>query len=232
MALEQAILVGTRGWDHDDWSGGFYPDDLPAGWRLTYYANWLRAVLVPGETWDGADVEVLRQWAADCDEAFRFVLELPHELSAPQRTATIPHLLLDFFKTLEPIRAYTAAMLLRVADDVRPNGRWLESMLHALGEHVPVCVDLPPAWHTPENLATLARHAASLCWHAGAESVPRTGGRLLVAIAREAQPRAQRAVLERLAAWSGPAAALFFDTPGKAAEQARQARQLAEIMQI
>jgi uncharacterized protein YecE (DUF72 family) len=232
MGLEQSILVGARGWDHDDWSGGFYPDDLPSGWRLTYYANWLRAVLVPGETWNGADVEVVRQWAADCDEAFRFVLELPRELSAPQRTATIQHLLLDFFKTLEPIRMRTAALLLRVADRTRPNGEWLDPMLHALGERVPVCVDLPPAWRSPDNLATLARHHASLCWHAAAEPAPQAGGRLLVAIAREAQPRAQRVVLERLAAWSGPAAALFFDTPRKAAEQARQARQLAEIMQI
>lgn len=232
MALEQAILVGARGWDHDDWSGGFYPQDLPRGWRLTYYANWLRAVLVPGETWDGADAQVVGQWAADCDESFRFVLELPHELSAPQRAATIPHLLVDFFKTIEPIRARTAALLLRVAAGTQPNGQWLEPMLHALGTRIPVCVDLPPAWRVPENLVTLARHQASLCWQAPAEPAPQAGGRFLVALAREGQPRAQRALLERLAAWPGVGAALFFDSPGTAAEQARKARLIAELMGI
>ena len=232
MGSEQCILVGARGWDHDDWSGGFYPDDLPRGWRLTYYANLLRAVLVPGETWDGANTEVVRQWAADCDESFRFVLELPHELSAPQRTATIQHLLVDFFRTIEPIRARTAGLLLCAGDATPANGQWLEALLHALGTAFPVCVDLPPARRSPQNLAALERHQAGLCWHTGAEPAPRPGGRLLVAMTREGQPRAQRALLERLAAWSGPAAELFFDTPRTAAEQARKARLIAELMGV
>jgi uncharacterized protein YecE (DUF72 family) len=232
MGQAQAILVGARGWDQDDWVGGFYPEGLPQGWRLTYYSNLLRAVLVPGEAWDGADSEVVRQWAEDCDEAFRFVLELPHELSAPQRPATISHLLVDFFKTAEPIRARHAGLLLRVVDGAKLNETWLESMLKALGEHFPVCVDLPRVWRTPENLAALARHHAALCWHCDADAAPQCGGRFLVALSRAGQPRAQRALLERVAAWGGEAAAVFFDTPKAAARDARQARQLAEIMQV
>lgn len=232
MAQEQSILVGARGWDLDGWAGGFYPEDLPPGWRLTYYSNLLRAVLVPTEAWDAADLEVVRAWSEDCDEGFRFVLELPHELSAPQRLSTIQHLLVDFFKTIEPIRARTVGLLLRVLESTKPQKVWLEPLLKALGEHFPVCVDLPLRWRTPENLATLGSHHAALCWNCERDDSPAAGGRFLVALGRAGQPRAQRELFEKLAAWDGPHASVFFDTPRHAAEHARQARLLAEIMQI
>lgn len=38
------ILVGTSGWTYDDWSGIFYPKDLPAAERLTFYASHFPAV--------------------------------------------------------------------------------------------------------------------------------------------------------------------------------------------
>ena len=37
MAME-AIHVGTSGWTYSDWSGVFYPPDLPDSERLSYYA--------------------------------------------------------------------------------------------------------------------------------------------------------------------------------------------------
>ncbi len=231
MGLEQAIVVGARGWEHDDWAGHFYPADLPPDWRLTYYANWLRGVLVPGELWDGVDGAVVRTWAEDCDEAFRFVLELPAALSVPHGRAGIAHRLLEFFAVIEPIRARTAGLVLRVSAAHAPRLDWLDALLRALGEHFPLCVELPGAWRTGEALACLAQHHAALLWHSGGEPLP-PGGRFLVALSREGRPRAQRTLLEQLAAWPGSSAALFFDTPAKAAVQARQARQLAELMQV
>jgi hypothetical protein len=119
-----------------------------------------------------------------------------------------------------------------VLDSAKPQDIWLEPLLTAVGEHFPVCVDLPAKWRTPENLAALTRHHAALCWHCEQDPAPLAGGRLMVALGRAGQPRAQRALFEKLAAWDGPHAAMFFDTPRHAAEHARQARLLAEIMQI
>jgi len=45
--VNSQLLIGTCGWDHGHWCGPFYDPDLPTDWRLTYYANLLRAVLVP-----------------------------------------------------------------------------------------------------------------------------------------------------------------------------------------
>ena len=80
------FVPGSRGWDHDDWVSGFYPKDLPADWRLTFYANHFSTVLVPEERWLHASEAEIDTWLEDTDEEFRFALEI----SPPQlgRTAT------------------------------------------------------------------------------------------------------------------------------------------------
>ena len=70
-----ALLIGARGWEHPQWLGTLYPEDLPEEWRLGYYANEFSTVLVPAEAWRGLDCAELTEWAEEVEEGFRFVLE-------------------------------------------------------------------------------------------------------------------------------------------------------------
>jgi len=67
--------VAARDWDHAAWSGGFYPEDLPAEWRLTFYANEFPAVIVPAAAWGEDPAQQARQWVADTPEGFGFLVE-------------------------------------------------------------------------------------------------------------------------------------------------------------
>ena len=232
--MSEPILIGTRGWEHEDWRGGFYPPELPADWRFGYYSNLLRSVLVPGETWETAGVEDARQWVEDSDPAFRFVLELPAGLSHPASADAVEQRLMEFFRLIGPIRAQVAGLLIRVTPESPPDRAWLEALLELLAPTHPLCADLPGAWRMPEYMDCLARHHAGLFWRTGDGPAPRPGGRLMVALAQEGEPKAQRRLIEALARWQGEqgVAALIFDTPGKAPEQARQARLLAELMMV
>ncbi len=213
--MAESILIGTRGWDHPAWAGAFYPENLPADWRLSFYANNLRGVLVPAETWEQGAAADVRAWAEDAFPEFRFVIELP---------ATSPSSL----HMLEPIRPQVAGLLLRVP--AMPDRDWLAARLAELTASFPMCVDLPPEGRTPDLLACLTQYDAGLCWRTGIEPEPRPGGKLMVGLASVSEPRAQRRWLERLAAWQGDSglAALFFDDP----ESAKQARLLAELMVV
>jgi len=68
--------VGSAGWDHADWVGSFYPEDLPAEWRLSYYNTAFTCTYLSYETWSGQDAATLVQWVGDTLERFRFVLQL------------------------------------------------------------------------------------------------------------------------------------------------------------
>ncbi len=69
------MFIASLGWDHAGWSGPFYPDDLPPEWRLAFYANEFRAVVVPAALWRKADATTVGQWVADTGEGFRFFFE-------------------------------------------------------------------------------------------------------------------------------------------------------------
>ncbi len=220
--MAEPILIGTRGWDRPEWTGAFYPEILPADWRLSFYANNLRSVLVPAETWEQGTVSDVRLWATDVYAEFRFVLEL----SAVHPEGSLPVLP----ALIEPIRPQVTGLLLRITATAAPGPAWLASQLEQLAMVSPMCVDLPVAWRTPDVLGVLTARGVGLCWHADAEPLPVPGGRLMVALSSVREPKAQRHILETLHAWQGEgsAAALFFDDP----EAAQQARLLAELMVV
>ena len=80
LPMTEELMVGTVGWNHGDWVGGYYPDDMPDEWRFGYYSNDFRAVLVPGDHFTDAQLSVVDDWLEDCDESFRFVVEIPTDL--------------------------------------------------------------------------------------------------------------------------------------------------------
>jgi hypothetical protein len=89
--MTKAFLeIVTIGWDLPGWSKDFYPPDLPAQWRLTYFANEFPAVLIPFRLWGSADAAATRAWAQDVHPDFRFYLELPDRAAAAAPLAQIP----------------------------------------------------------------------------------------------------------------------------------------------
>ncbi len=232
--MKESILVGARGWDHETWSGGFYPAELPRDWRFCFYSNNLRAVLVPSGTWAGVDTREVAGWVEDSDPAFRFVPELPPSLSSPMPLAAIRRELALFLALVEPIEPQIAGYVVRIAPGAPADSAWLENLLSAIGAAWPVCADLPCGWRTAACLDLLSRYEAGLLWDANTEPAPRRGGRLMIALSRRAEPLALRHALEGLSRWQGEGAAagLFLDAADRAGELAQQARLIAEMMGV
>lgn len=83
------IRLGCVGWERTEWSGRFYPADLPAEWRLTFYNTQFSCVWLPLADWQTIDVETARQWRRDTHAEFRFLLEKPDRFEADQRAALV-----------------------------------------------------------------------------------------------------------------------------------------------
>ncbi|MDD5240469.1 MAG: hypothetical protein PHG47_01975 [Sulfuricella sp.] len=67
--------VGSVGWEHPQWQGCFYPDELPPEWRLTFYNTAFTCVYLGYEEWSKRDLQTLSGWVEDTLEPFCFVLE-------------------------------------------------------------------------------------------------------------------------------------------------------------
>ncbi len=74
--MTMQIEIAAYGWQGKEWDG-YYPDDLPADWRLDYYANEQFAVVVPYADWADEEDETLLEWQEQVSDDFRFYWELP-----------------------------------------------------------------------------------------------------------------------------------------------------------
>lgn len=73
--MSQEVIIGARGWLHPLWDERFYPEDMPEEWRLDYYSNEYKVVLVPAAQWRAADEQVA-EWRDEVFEDFRFYFEI------------------------------------------------------------------------------------------------------------------------------------------------------------
>jgi hypothetical protein len=198
------LLVGAWGWEHPAWVGPFYPDDMPAEWRLTYYANAFQSVLVPRERLARASREDLRQWGEDVPAGFVFYLEVGVGLDPP-----------DLAERVGSLGA-------RVGGLVVPADRPAEgARVAALEGLAPLAWLLPPAVPGPPG---------QVAWRSGAQGEGGGCFGLMDGIPRDL--RGLRAVLETFQGWARgcPRAMLCFPgTPG-AWREMEQARVIASLL--
>ncbi len=70
------VYWGASGWEYGGWQGGFYPEDLPHDWLLSFYNTQFRAVWLPVSLWEKASNSAIQQWLEDTQEGFRFLIEV------------------------------------------------------------------------------------------------------------------------------------------------------------
>ncbi|MBI1282977.1 MAG: hypothetical protein GC183_01400 [Thiobacillus sp.] len=75
MNSNQLVFIGAANWTHPAWTGGFYPDDLPEDWLLSYYNTRFHAVYLPEPVWRTVAEATWTEWLNDTHAGFVFVLE-------------------------------------------------------------------------------------------------------------------------------------------------------------
>ncbi|QCU89614.1 hypothetical protein [Thiomicrorhabdus sediminis] len=74
------IQIGTLGWQHESWQGGFYPEDMPEDWQLDFYANQFHCLLVPEPTWLAWTDDDLADVLQSLPEKFALYLQVVSEV--------------------------------------------------------------------------------------------------------------------------------------------------------
>jgi uncharacterized protein YecE (DUF72 family) len=71
------VRIGTCGWSHQDWSGGFYPEGLAVGDFLSYYAERYPVVEVDSTFYRTPSRKMVGGWRDRTPDAFGFSLKVP-----------------------------------------------------------------------------------------------------------------------------------------------------------
>lgn len=111
--------IGTSGWHYKSWRGPFFPDDLPLGQQLRYYATWFQSTELNGVFYRSPTPKAVKAWRAESGDGFIF---------AWKASRFITH-----WK--------------RLSDRSASSLRLLESRLDLLGEKAgPILFQLPPTF--------------------------------------------------------------------------------------
>lgn len=68
--------VGLAGWQAATWAETYFPADLPADWRMDYYANAHDCLWLCQADWGAVGPAGWAEWAAAVGEGFRFYLQV------------------------------------------------------------------------------------------------------------------------------------------------------------
>jgi len=104
--LKQTINLGAYGWLHQDWENSFYPEDLPADWRLGYYSNEFNTVMVPAFYWQEGYMADCQDLLDEVHPGFQFFIECDEQIFD-----TTP--LLDLTEALKLLRPQLSGLVFK-----------------------------------------------------------------------------------------------------------------------
>ena len=207
------LLIGAKGWDHHEWENTFYPDDLPKDWRLTYYANEFRAVLVPQDTWLAIEQNEINQWFEETGEQFIFFFEVGSKKVTQETLSEYQKKLAALLNALQGFENRVGGILVKVVEPDQESAV-LTAISNVLNRFS-IAVDFVATVPAIARRKMLAQWQANACWH-GAESLNDTStGKLALGMVDSQQIKSMRQLKTVLVefihyASQKPACALFF----------------------
>jgi len=155
MADAVRFSVGTSGFAYDAWRGPFYPEDLPARERLRFYAERLPAVEINHTFYRMPKPAVLRSWAGQVPEGFRFAIKASRRITHHKRLKSAEDETEYLLRTVSVLGDRLGALLFQLPPNLRADLERLDAFLDLLPEGTPAAFELRhPSW---EDEAVLGR---------------------------------------------------------------------------
>lgn len=156
--------IGTSGYSYKQWKGNFYPESLPDGDMLRYYAERFAAVEINYTFYKMPSVRQLQSWAKDVPEHFTFTLKAPRRITHELRLRDAADLAVDFGDTARALKDKLGALLFQLPPFLKRDTPRLEDFLHQMPEGFRVAFEFRnPTWYVDEVYETLQRFGVALC---------------------------------------------------------------------
>ena len=158
------LYAGTSGYAYQEWKGSFYPADLPARRMLNFYATQLRTVEINNTFYRMPTASLLRGWAEEVADDFRFALKAPQRITHLARlvdTDEATGYLLDVAGTLGD---RLGALLFQLPPNLKKDAARLDAFLALLRPPWRAAFEFRHAsWFDDDVFERLRAHRAALC---------------------------------------------------------------------
>jgi len=231
------LFSGTSGYSYKEWKGPFYPEKLPAGEMLRYYAQRLRTVEINNTFYRMPAESVLWQWSEEVPAGFAFTLKAPQRISHVKRLRDADADISELLRRGAVLGDKLAQVLIQLPPQLRKDLPRLEAFLAQLPEHPRFAFEFRHAsWEDDAVYETLRSRGAILCiadTDEGETPLIVTADRGYLRLRREHYDDAElRAWAERIAAQPWSHAFVYFkhEDAGLGAKYARRFDELWAAM--
>ncbi len=159
------IKIGTCAWSFEDWRGGFYPEHLPPGDRLAFYARHFRSVEVDSTFYAAPAAKVALHWYEVTPPDFVFACKLPREITHERRLRESAEPLAAFVRSIQPLGEKLGCVLIQLPPSFRPrqDEQALRAFIRSLPGQVRFAIEFRHHdWHHPRIVRLLEEHR--VCW--------------------------------------------------------------------
>ncbi|MCS7303501.1 MAG: DUF72 domain-containing protein [Thermoguttaceae bacterium] len=159
--VPETIHVGTSGWSYSDWTGVFYPPDLPDSERLSYYASQFDTVEINSTFYRFPPRTMITAWNRRLPTGFHLVVKGTRRVTHFQKLVDCQEVLRAFLERVGPLQTLRV-LLWQLPPSLHQDLQRLEGFLQLLGQEAPGvrhAVEFRhSSWWSEETAALLGRY--------------------------------------------------------------------------
>jgi len=158
------LLAGTSGYSFKEWVGPFYPEKLPHGEMLRYYAGRFSTVEINNTFYRMPAESMLAQWAQQVPDDFSFTLKAPRRITHELRLVGAETHVAEFVRRAGTLGCKLGVLLFQLPPYLKKDLPRLQAFLELLPPGTRAAMEFrQDSWHDDEVHQALRNRAAILC---------------------------------------------------------------------
>lgn len=157
------VLIGTSGWQYDDWQGVLYPDGVAKKDWLAHYSDRFPVVEVNNTFYNLPSEDTFVKWRKGSAEGFRFVVKASRFITHIRRLRDCREPVQLLWSRAERLGRKLGPVLFQLPPNLRADPERLGGFLEVLPKHMSAAFEFRhPSWATDETHELLDRAGCAL----------------------------------------------------------------------
>ena len=158
------VMIGTSGWQYDDWAGAFYPEGLPKSRWLESYSSRLATVESNNAFYRLPTRDLFARWADATPTDFVMSVKASRYITHIRRLREPEDPVKLLLERTEGLGHKLGAILLQLPPTLTADPDLLAGALSCFPKEVEVTVEVRhDSWYSDETRKVLESHGAALC---------------------------------------------------------------------
>jgi uncharacterized protein YecE (DUF72 family) len=156
--------IGTSGFQYPEWRGNFYPEKLPAGKMLPFYAERFPTTEINYTFRRMPSGKTIESWYGLTPEQFAFSLKAPQRVTHFSKLQNCAESLRYFFGVIQGLENKLGPLLFQLPPSFKKDARVLQAFLAELPSGIRAAFEFRHnSWFDEEIFQSLGARNAALC---------------------------------------------------------------------